>query len=150
MAMQEENSYTPIRIRKAPIPKPGNRPMPRSGRILYVDDEGALRDLMTWVLTRAGFMVEVAENGQVGLDFFLQASFDLVLIDLNMPAMNGWTLAQEIKSRAPHVPVGAVTAYNPSGAEQLVEGGVLDFVILKPFRVEEVQRKVWEYMSLLH
>jgi len=111
-------------------------------RILFVDDEEGVRDLMTWVLTRAGYAVTAAENGQKGLDLFQKSSFDLVLTDFSMPEMNGAALAKKIKSLAPHVPVGIVTGHNPARMGRLLDLDMVDFVIHKPFRVEEVQETV--------
>ena len=66
-------------------------------KILVVDDEKGVRDILSEILSRMGYEVAVACNGGEGLNLFWTRTFDLVMTDLTMPDMDGWTLAFHIK-----------------------------------------------------
>ena len=81
----------------------------RLKRILVVDDEQLIRDIVSKMLTGSGFEVTVADTAYEGLDLFHKKEFDLVITDLEMPGMNGWSLASQIKEEAPEIPVVLIT-----------------------------------------
>ena len=74
-------------------------------KILVVDDSKAIRDLLSNVLSLMGYHAAVASNGNEGLHLFLANSFDLVLTDVQMPGMDGWTLAFHVKDKSPDTPL---------------------------------------------
>ena len=76
----------------------------KSKRILVADDNKAIRDLVSGFLEFIGYEVALAVNGIEALAVFLGSSFDLVLTDLEMPAMDGLSLAGHIKERSPRTP----------------------------------------------
>ena len=86
-------------------------------RILVVDDEQAIREILSKMLTWTGFEVEVACTGYEGLDLFRKLPFDLVITDLEMPEMNGWILTSHIKKQSPDTPVLLVTGSNREDLE---------------------------------
>lgn len=65
-------------------------------KVLIVDDEKDLRDLFSIVLARAGFQIDVAENGQVAFDKIKASHVDLVLSDVRMPIWDGFRLIKEV------------------------------------------------------
>ena len=87
-----------------------------SGRILLAEDGDDNRRLITFHLVNAGADVEVAENGQVALEMLEAAwrserPFDLLLTDMQMPVMDGYTLAKTVRARALDIPIVALTAH---------------------------------------
>jgi CheY-like chemotaxis protein len=76
-----------------------------SGRILVADDDKWVRGVLYEALEFMGFEVALAGNGIEALDVFAESSFDLVLTDLHMPAMDGLSLAGHIKKKSPSTPV---------------------------------------------
>jgi len=114
----------------------------KSKRILVADDNKAIRDLVSGFLEFLGFEVALAINGIEALAVFLASSFDLVLTDLEMPAMDGWSLAGHIKARAPSTPVILLTGTDRETVLKKVEKGPVDSVIFKPFRLEDLQNTV--------
>ena len=78
-------------------------------KILVVDDEKSIRDCLSDMLSFMGFEVAVAGSGNEGLNLFLKNSFDLVPTDLEMPGLDGRTLALRIKDKSPHTPVVLMT-----------------------------------------
>jgi len=84
-------------------------------RILIVDDTKAIRDTLSEMLSVMGFEVTVASSGNEGLRLFPRNSFDLVLTDLQMPDLDGWTLALHIKDKSPNTQVVLITGSEKAG-----------------------------------
>ena len=76
------------------------------------------------------------------LSLFLANPFDLVLTDLEMPIMDGWSLTNCIKERSPNTPVVLMTGGDRETVWKKVERGSVDSIIFKPFRLEDLQRTV--------
>src|SRR5258708_6275353 len=81
---------------KPPAPLPPD-PLPPKKRILIVEDDTAIRQLYTEILSAENYEVSQAENGQAGLDSIIKNKPDLVLLDLMMPIMDGKTLLHKIR-----------------------------------------------------
>jgi len=114
----------------------------KAGRILVVEDNKAIRNLVSWILDFMGFEVALAGNGVEALSLFLESTFDLVLTDLEMPIMDGWSLTHRIKERSPNMPVVWMTGADRETVLKRVERWPVDSILFKPFKVEDFQRKV--------
>ena len=117
-----------------------------NARILIVEDNIDNLSLIRFLLERSGYEVLTAPNGQMGLDIVCQAPPDLIVLDLDMPILDGWDMLHELKSepRSADIPVLVVTAHLISGEHgRVLDAGGTGF-ISKPFTVEglmgEVQR----------
>jgi PAS domain S-box-containing protein len=110
-------------------------PVLESLRILAVEDEPEVLDVVRAMLTHAGHAVVTAASGREALELFAREPVELVITDLGMPGMTGLALAAEIKSRRA-VPVILLTGW----AEELEEGttGAVDVVVAKPFNRERL------------
>lgn len=113
-----------------------------STRILVAEDNKSIQDVVSRFLDFMGFEVALAGNGVEALSLFLANPFDLVLTDLEMPVMDGWRLTHCIKERSPNTPVVLMTGGDRETVWKKVEGGPVDSVIFKPFRLEDLQRTV--------
>jgi DNA-binding response OmpR family regulator len=116
-------------------------------RILCIEDEPDMIDLMRLILARRGYEVEGAPGGQEGLRKVRDSQPDLVLLDLMMPDMDGWEVYQQIKAdeKTRHIPVIIVTAKAQSIDKVLgLQIAKVNDYIAKPFSpgelVESVQR----------
>ena len=111
-------------------------------RILVVDDEPFVCDAVKMMLNFDGHVVETANSAQEALAIFEKGKFDLVITDFAMPNMKGDELAAAIKARAPKQPIVMITAY----AEMLQASGNplpgVDFVISKPFLLENLREAI--------
>jgi CheY-like chemotaxis protein len=111
-------------------------------RILVVDDEPFVCDAVKMMLAFDGHIVETASNGKDALALLERSKFDLVITDFAMPVMKGDELAAAIKARSPKQPVVMITAY----AEMLQSSGNpltgVDFVISKPFLLENLREAI--------
>ncbi|MCK4419979.1 response regulator, partial [Candidatus Aerophobetes bacterium] len=113
-----------------------------SRKILVIDDEEGVRDVLEGIFQHEGHRVTLAETGKEGLEEFKKTDFDLVLTDLGMPEMSGWEVAKEIKKIDPDMPVGLITGWAvPLAKEKMREEGV-DFILSKPFDLTKVVREV--------
>lgn len=106
-------------------------------RVLVVDDEPAVRDLVTALLRNSGYVVETAPGGTEALEKVEAGAFDVVFTDLVMPGMKGDQLAREIKTRRPTLPVVLLTGHKPAGLST-------DFacILQKPFTRDELRRTI--------
>ncbi len=107
-------------------------------RILIVEDEKKIADSLQQGLVENGFQAEVAYDGNAGLQLFNAKQFQLVILDVNLPGMNGFDLCQAIRSRNPGVPVMMLTAM--TAVEDKIEGfeaGADDYIV-KPFDFREL------------
>ena len=111
-------------------------------RVLVVDDCEGMRRALSAIVSLLGFKVAQASNGLEAMALFLQQGFELILTDLHMPGMDGWTLASAIKGRSPGTPVILVTGSAPESVRTGSAQGCVDCVIFKPFRTEDVERAV--------
>ena len=98
-------------------------------KILVIDDEQGIRNLLDTLLSRKGYEVVLASNGQKGLELFRRERPDVVVLDLKMPEMNGLTVLQQIRQLNPVQPVVILTGAATAEAEQQVRAlGVTEFV----------------------
>ena len=108
-------------------------------KILIVDDERSMRDVLSIMLKRAGYAVTVAEDGEEAIAQFGKEIFDLVITDLKMPKGSGLEVLKAVKAAAPETVVLMITAF--ASAESAVEAmkqGAYDY-LTKPFQIDEVQ-----------
>ena len=120
----------------APAPRPtaGNaRP-----RVLVVDDEASIRDLLAKTLALAEYDVDTAPDGTTALDRMRAFNYDLLIADLKMPGMDGLTLIRQAKRIKADLPVIIITGFSTeSSAIEAVNLGVAGY-LTKPFRVPQV------------
>jgi len=98
-------------------------------KILIIDDEPNIRDLLVALLSRKGYQVVLSENGAEGLNRFLRERPDVVVLDLTMPEIDGLTVLREIRSLHPNQPVLILTGTGTPYDEQQVRAlGVTEYV----------------------
>ena len=114
-------------------------------RALVVEDNPINQMLVVKVLQKQGFETDVAENGKIALDKYLTGHYDIILMDLQMPEMDGYEATQHIRnleSGKKDVPIIAMTAHTIKGElERCLDIGMNDF-ISKPFNVSELYEKI--------
>ena len=114
----------------------------RKGQVLVVDDNKAIRDILSKSLSFLGYDVTLAENGLEGGTLFLTGSFDLVVTDAHMPLMNGWELSRLVKERSPKTPVIVVTGFCEDVHWEKADKSCVDAIIPKPFKLKEFDNTV--------
>jgi DNA-binding response OmpR family regulator len=121
----------------------------RAPRVLVVDDDAGVADLVLTLLTQAGYAVESAATGRDALAHLETEDCDLILLDLNLPDMSGLDVCRQLRSRlhGPYLPILMLTAL--AAEAQRVEGfaaGADDY-ISKPFYVQELLSRVQVWMQ---
>jgi excisionase family DNA binding protein len=132
-------SQRPRNIR--PVPTPAARiPTPSSGRprVLVVDDEATIRDLLAKTLALAEYDVDLAPDGRTALERLRIIPYDLLITDLKMPGVDGLTVIKEARRLKPDIPVIIITGFSTeASAIEAVNLGVSGY-LTKPFRVPRV------------
>ncbi len=91
--------------------------MNESRRVLVVDDDSSIRDLIEMALAGHGYDVQPASNGAAALDIVRGRPPNLILLDMRMPVMDGWEFAREYRALpGPHVPIIVLTAARDAGS----------------------------------
>ncbi|MGQ9920836.1 MAG: sigma-54-dependent transcriptional regulator [Desulfobacca sp.] len=109
-----------------------------AGRILAIDDEQNIRHLISNELSLEGFEVVTAKTGEEGLRLVEKKQFDLVLLDIRLPKMNGIEVLKRLKPRYPQLKVIMITAYGDiQTAVESMKLGAVDY-ITKPFKLVEL------------
>ena len=115
-------------------------PAQRTGRarVLVVDDEESIRDLLTKTLALAEYDVETAADGSAALGLLRASEYDLLIADLSMPGMDGLTLIRQVRRVHAELPIIIITGFSSeSSAIEAVNLGVASY-LLKPFGVPDV------------
>jgi len=124
-----------------PAPSAPARPAPAGNsrpRVLVVDDEASIRDLLAKTLALAEYDVDVAPDGRSALEIMRLYPYDLLIADLKMPGMDGLTVIREAKRYKADLPVIIITGFSTeSSAIEAVNLGVAGY-LTKPFRVPQV------------
>src|SRR3990172_4820559 len=122
-----------FRPRRSPRPPPPPPPPPggggggggRGGRVLIIDDEPGLREILSEALRLDGHEVVTADSGRAALGAFARRAFDLVLTDLGMPDISGVELARELKATRPDLPVGLISGWDVSEESLRAQGATV-------------------------
>src|SRR5579862_7041822 len=109
-----------------------------SPRVLVVDDEKVIREILSDFLTMEGYVVRTVENGESALTELERRSYNLVISDLKMPGMGGLELLERISELRQNVLTVIMTGFGTvETAIEAMKKGAYDY-ILKPFKIEEV------------
>lgn len=123
------------------------KPFRGSGyKVLVVDDDGINRILVNHSLSPLGFLVDVAENGKVAIDKAKQKSYDFILMDLQMPVMDGYSattiIRDELKLKTPIIAFSG--SVNKNEIMQCYKSGMMDYII-KPFTTETLTNTLYKH-----
>lgn len=131
----------------APAATPASRPSLLPARILVVEDDRDLRRLNTEVLTRAGYLVDGAEDGDAGWTALETDSYDLLITDNNMPKLTGLDLLKKLRSARIVLPVIMATGTLPAHEFAQSPWLIPDATLIKPYTVPELLAAVQAVLS---
>ena len=107
-------------------------------RILAIDDQAIILDLLTAMCQSLGYEIKTASSGQEGIALASESTFDVVFTDLAMPGMSGLEVAKKIKAQHAETPIILLTGWEASvDSDRLVVSGITE-VLYKPFRIEQL------------
>jgi PAS domain S-box-containing protein len=116
-------------------------------RLLVVDDTAENRELVRLVLEESGLSVTEAENGQVAVDKALREPFDLILMDMQMPVMDGFTATRKLRAQGLGIPIIAFTAHALKGFEkEIVEVGCSGY-LTKPIDIDALMQLLVSHLG---
>jgi CheY-like chemotaxis protein len=111
-------------------------PVARGYRILVVDDDLAIVATLQVILEIEGYVVETASNGAEALELIAAQPPALIMLDMRMPVMDGWTFARELRSRGLEIPILVMTAARD--VRRWAEEISADAYLSKPFELEDL------------
>jgi len=116
-------------------------------RILVVDDDPLVCDSIRLILASDGHSVEIATTSEAALAHFKTSSFDLIIVDYQLPGMKGDKLAEAVKALHPNLPIALITAYAESLQSARVPLPGVDLVISKPFDTQAFRKSIAALLS---
>ena len=117
-------------------------------RILIIDDSAVMRNLMSDFLSDAGHLVDLAEDGDVGLRKALENDYDICICDMHMPKLNGYDVLTAIMPEKPNMHLVFTDSLPDHLSQKVQEAG--DFVALrKPFELEQLRQILDEMLKPL-
>ncbi len=111
-------------------------------RILIVDDDDEIRELLEFDIAQSGYFVDTASDGKEGLTKVLNNSYDLVILDVMMPKMNGFDVCKNIRQAKLAIPVLMLTAKGTIDDKTVGFDCGADDYLVKPFDVQEVLLRI--------
>lgn len=131
--------------------KPFKRADGSPRRVLYAEDQTSSRIVTTAMLKRMGFEVDAVEDGELALQHARGGSYDVILLDIEMPVMDGVTAARSIRSELKHcdgTPILALSAFLADSTEHCVWRDAFDSALPKPANTNELHRALSNAMGL--
>jgi len=108
-------------------------------KILIIDDEKSIIDLLTLVFKKEGYSVSTSLSAPRGIELIDKEDFDLILTDIKLPQMSGMDILKHVMDNTPNTPVIMITAYGTlKQAVEAFKNGAVDYIV-KPFDIEELK-----------
>ena len=120
---------------------------PKAKRVLVIDDQPIVTDLLVSVLERMNYKSEVASCGKDGVEMFEKDGFDLVITDLGMPDISGWEVSKTIKQKNPDIPVIVITGWGIDPDPGKMKDSKVDFIINKPFQIDQLEKIIKDLLE---
>jgi two-component system alkaline phosphatase synthesis response regulator PhoP len=118
-------------------------------KILIVEDEETMSRSLTDVLVMEGFDVEVATDGEEGIEKTLKGNPDLILLDIVMPKMDGITMAKKLKEQGVNIPIIVLTNLNDlESISKAVEVGSFEYLIKTQWKIADVIDKIKQKLGI--
>ncbi len=114
-------------------------------RVLVIEDEPDVREILALFLEKRGYEVEVASSGHEGVKMFIDKPFDVVFTDLGMARMTGWEVAQKIKTEKPEARVFLLTGWGSEIEKEDEKMKYIDGVVYKPFDLEKLSNLLVQF-----
>lgn len=118
-------------------------------KVLYIEDNAQNLYLVTYILEKHGYAVDAAQDGQEGIDKAAQARPDLILLDIQLPRMDGYAVARRLRANPDlaRIPIVAVTSYAMAGdRDKALEAGC-DGYIEKPINPDTFMQQIEQHLQ---
>lgn len=124
--------------------------MTNSSNILIVEDLNVAQKVAINILTKLGCRTEVAKNGAHALELILRKRYDLVLLDIDLPDLNGFSISETIRSLErsnKHIPIVALTANSTEDLGRKCQQFGIDDYIIKPLTIEKARYTLEKFLK---
>ena len=123
---------------------------PAPPRVLIIDDAEDNRDIYGFFLAHDGFDVEVAADGEAGVEMARRTPFDIIVMDLTMPRMDGWEATRRLKAdaRTAAIPIIILTGYPATAAERDAQVAGCDAYLMKPCLPQALEVEIRRVLSV--
>lgn len=146
--VDEQPSINRYQMVESALAEPAKaEPEQLTGRILIVEDAKANQELIRLLLQKMGLETVVVENGQKAVDAVLGQPFDLVLMDMQMPVMNGYEATRAIRAKGLTLPIVALTAHAMKGDEEKCLEAGCDSYLTKPINRKALMKILTRYLA---
>lgn len=134
----------------APASAGTHRPMRPNQLILIVDDDADIRTILSRLLRGLGYQVREAADGPTAFDLTRQLTPALIVLDLGLPGLDGWTVARELRADPAfeQTPILAITAYGSHAALAAARGAGCQEVLCKPFALASLTEMVGALLAV--
>ena len=136
----------PVKI-PPPVPAKAARPATVAGRILIVDDDPGIRNLMARALRGAGYRISCAGDGEAGWDALCAEGFDLLITDHEMPRLTGLDLLRRVRAGSLHVPVILTSGRMPWNEKDLLQLLPPGKALEKPFMLGKLLASIRSFLT---
>lgn len=137
--------FTTKSILSGPLTKGSHLDQPHKYKILVVDDEVELTDIIGSYLKMSGYDYQLANSADVAMSCILHDRFDLVICDLVMPGMSGLEFYQEVRKKGMKLPFIFCSGLDESACLESIPEGILDFV-QKPFAMSDLMNSISKFL----
>jgi CheY-like chemotaxis protein/putative methionine-R-sulfoxide reductase with GAF domain len=127
----------------------GNKDEPKAKqkKVLVIDDQAIVTELLVSVLERMNYQSVVASCGREGVEQFEKDEFDLVITDLGMPDISGWEVSKTVKQKNPNIPVVIITGWGVTPDPDEMREAKVDSVIHKPFQIDQLEKIIQDLLQ---
>ncbi len=139
-------SYLSFKFSASSILSPA-KSFTRTPRILAIDDQTVILDLISAMAQTSGFIVETAQTGEEGLKLALIKHFDVILTDLAMPGFSGLELSREVRKKKQEIPIVLMTGWEVNLDKAQLDMAGISKILYKPFRIEQLTEIIKSFTS---
>jgi PAS domain S-box-containing protein len=136
-----------VRIEQQPVECVKLEKIGRQYRILLTEDDKVNQMVITRMLKERGYSVDSASNGVEAIEMCKKNSYDIILMDIEMPVMDGIEASKRIREKDKHIPIIAITAYALKGDRERFLSKGMDGYVSKPIRVEDLYAAIEKCLS---
>lgn len=128
------------------VPTSGNS---RGLRILGIDDQEAIRELLNNIITGLGHRVKTVADSSEALSLLGRELYDVVIVEVALPGQSGWEIARQVKAQSPRTPVIMLSGWDYQEQRVGKERRYADFVLTKPFKMEQLRKAIADAAAML-
>jgi CheY-like chemotaxis protein len=116
-------------------------------RILLTEDKKINQDIIVGILEGSNFKIDIANNGKEAIDKYQEDKYSLILMDIDMPIMNGYEATQFIRLKDKNIPIIALTAHNSLESNLRIKQVGMNECINKPVKVKRLYETFFKYIG---